>query len=136
MKDFFTEYQELVKQYPEKAVPGIYSIMIQDKVVYIGKSINLLSRYCSHKKHIYNNPKVDKEAKEHKYRIFKQALDKGYQVRFEILTYCQEQELGESEAIFISQYRPVLNYQYPIVGNHRHWRVNKLAKTITLDQII
>ena len=49
---------------------------------------------------------------------------------------CQKEELGKIEAQLIHQYRPVVNVQIPDINNYKKYTVNKLAQTVTLDEII
>ena len=57
---------------------GIYCIKIDGKIVYIGKSMNMLKRVSEHYVCI-------KAGKEKKYRIIAEAQRKGHSVDFDVL---------------------------------------------------
>ncbi len=115
---------------------GIYKITIDNKIVYIGKSKNMLYRLAEHF--------VDfKNPKNHKYRILAEAKRRGHKVRFEkVYDVCSshpfeiEEELGRTEGEFIRRYRPPLNTQIPKETDWRKYEYNSTANTITLEEII
>lgn len=116
--------------------PGIYSISIDDQLVYIGKSNNMLRRLAQHYVGI-------KRRTERKYRIMADAQKQGHRISFDVLYYAQkryrsgvEEEIGEKEAEYIRQYHPALNYQIPKAEDWRKFEVNELAHTITLAEIL
>jgi hypothetical protein len=88
---------------------GIYCIKLDNLVVYIGKSKNMLMRIAEHT--VGTNLK-----KEHKYKIINEARCRGLEVKFDVLYYAQAKqhadlidELGRKEGEYIRLYRPVLN---------------------------
>ena len=58
--------------------PGIYCIKLDDQIVYIGKSENMLRRVAEH----YVG--IQKET-EKKYRILSEARRKGHPITFDVL---------------------------------------------------
>ena len=89
--------------------PGIYCIKINGKIVYVGKSRNMLQRIAEHYVGI-------KTGKEKKYRIMAEAQRKGHSIDFDVLYYATAQtpsaiieEIGDKEGEYIRQYQPVLN---------------------------
>ena len=116
--------------------PGLYCIKIAGKLVYIGKSLNMLDRISSHIVHI------EYPQKSHKYQILHQAREKGYDVEFDVIYYSKagwetvEQDIGENEGRLIRYFRPALNYQIPKEGDYTHYTVNKRAKYVSLEEIL
>lgn len=68
--DELCKNEDLVHRY-QKA--GLYSIHIEDKLVYIGKSRNMLKRLASHMANT-------ETSKSHKYEILRQARDRGLKI--------------------------------------------------------
>ena len=115
---------------------GIYSITINNKIVYIGKSNNILYRMAEHWA-LTTNPK------ENKYKVLAEAKRRNYNVKFNVLYYAKsqtrteiEEEIGEREGYFIRLFRPPLNYQIPNEDNWRTYTGNRGALNISLDQIM
>ena len=115
---------------------GIYSITINNEIVYIGKSNNILYRMAEHWA-LTTNPK------ENKYRVLAEAKRRNYNVKFNVLYYAKsqtrteiEEEIGEREGYFIRLFRPPLNYQIPNEDNWRTYTGNRGALNISLDQIM
>lgn len=86
---------------PKYEHPGIYCIKLDDKIVYIGKSENMLRRVAEH----YVG--IQKET-EKKYRILSEAHRKGHSVTFDVLydakgkRYAEiEEEIGSKEGELI-----------------------------------
>ena len=92
---------------------GIYCIKIDNDIVYIGKSHNMLKRVAQHYVGI-------KSQSELKYRILAEAQRKGHTINFDVLYYATESgynavkdEIGTKEGEYIRQYKPALNTQIP-----------------------
>ena len=116
--------------------PGIYCICINDRIVYIGKSDNMLRRMSQHYVGI-------KRGSERKYRVLAEAKNKGYIVHPDVLYYAKskrkntlEDELGRKEGELIRAYMPALNTQIPKEENWRSYSMNKKAQSITLDELL
>ncbi len=106
--------------------PGIYCIKLNEKIVYIGKSRNMLWRVASHYVGI-------KRGSERKYRILAEAQRKGKTVGFDVLYYAKNKgklaflnEIGEKEGAFIREYRPILNTQIPKEEDWHKWDVEEV----------
>ena len=115
---------------------GVYSITVNNKIVYIGKSNNILYRMAEHWGAM-GNPK------ENKYKVLAEAHRRRYNVRFNVLYTAKsktraeiEEEIGEREGYFIRLYQPPLNTQIPKEENWRSYTVNRGALNISLDQIL
>lgn len=111
--------------------PGIYSISIGDKLVYIGKSRDMLVRIANHLEQIQFNTKTNK------YIVMREAREKGYNLNFDVMQYCEldDQEIADWEARLIQKHMPALNYQIPKIGQSGYY-TNPEALKITLEQII
>lgn len=114
---------------------GVYGILLDGKLVYVGKSVNMLQRMAQHYVQIAT-------PKEHKYEILAQAAHSGHTLRFTVLYYAtgavqnQQNEIGEKEGELIRKHRPPLNYQIPKAENWREYTVNAAAHTITLNELL
>lgn len=125
--------KDLVERYQRA---GLYSISIEDKLVYIGKSRNMLKRLSAH----MANTEFDKA---HKYQILRQARDRGLRIQFNPIYYSQaiteqmiDDDIGYKEAEEIRRHLPPLNYQLPLLDNYHRFEVNKRANTIQLSDIL
>ena len=105
---------------------GIYCIKLNNQIVYIGKSRNMLVRIAEHYVGI-------KKGTECKYRILAEAQRKGFTVDFDVLYYAKNQrywdiveEIGQKEGEYIRTHRPVLNTQIPKAEDWHKWEVNQL----------
>lgn len=121
---------------PKYEHPGIYCIKLDDQIVYIGKSENMLRRVAEH----YVG--IQKET-EKKYRILSEARRKGHPITFDVLydakgkRYEQiEEEIGRKEGELIRQYRPVLNTQIPKAEDWRKWDVNTVNAREVLKELL
>ncbi len=128
--------QDITRKYSH---PGIYSVSIGDRLVYIGKSRDMLCRLAQH---IFYTNNLQ-QTKTHKYRIFALARLMGYEVRFDVMYIATgkkeneiDKEIGEKEAELINRYLPPLNYQIPKMLNYKSFSVNKKANSITLMEIL
>lgn len=116
---------------------GIYCIYINQKLVYIGKSSNMINRVANHCL-LIEGIGEPKDLKPNKYKVLSQAKREGYKITFDVLCYTNEDEdsLGLAEAEQINKYMPKLNTQIPKLGDYRHYDTNHQAQTITLDEIM
>ena len=118
---------------------GIYSIKIDDILVYIGKSQDLLERVAEHIAEIQN---IDQHSS-NKYKVIAQAQRMGHKVSFDILYYSpftsgneMLDDIGFNEGKYIREYLPFLNIQIPNENDYKKYTYNKRAKYITLDSIL
>lgn len=115
---------------------GVYCIKIDNQIVYIGKSHNMLKRVAQH----YAGIQLKTERK---YCILAEAQQKGHAINFDVLYRAKQtrhaaitQEIGELEGEYIRRYSPALNTQIPKADNWRNYEINKSASTITLSEIL
>ena len=116
--------------------PGIYCIKLDDQIIYIGKSENMLRRVAEH----YVG--IQKET-EKKYRILSEARRKGHSITFDVLYDAKgkryaaiEEEIGRKEGELIRQYLPVLNMQIPKAEDWRKWDVNTVDAREVLKELL
>ena len=115
-------YRHLIKQRglcKKYEHAGIYSISIDDRLVYIGKSHNMLKRIAQHMVGI-------KLETEKKYMILAEKKRGGCSINFDVMYYAQcedydsmDEEIGRREGELIRQFMPALNTQIP---NEDNWR--------------
>lgn len=116
---------------------GIYSITIEDKLVYVGKSKDMLIRIANHLKEIEVNQTSNK------YRVLREAKTAGRRIQFDVLYYSPllleeeiDNDIGFKEGELIRSLNPPLNQQIPKIEDFRKYSVNKKAKYITLQEIL
>ena len=92
---------------------GIYCIKVDETIVYIGKSSNMLRRIAQH----YVGVQLQTEKK---YEILAEARRRGHNINFDVLYYAQSTryadklaEIGQKEGEYIRKYQPILNTQIP-----------------------
>lgn len=115
---------------------GIYCICVDDKLVYIGKSHNMLTRVAQHYVGIQTNS-------ERKYRILSEAQRKGHNINFDVLYYAKSQnyyaiteEIGAKEGEYIRKHKPALNTQIPRADNWRKYDYRHIDTKVILDYIL
>ena len=115
---------------------GIYCIKIDDTIVYIGKSHNMLKRVSQHYAAIMGQS-------EKKYRIFAEAQRKGHSINFDVLYHAAEtyypavkEEIGRKEGEYIRQYKPVLNTQIPREDDWRKFDVCAVDAREVLKELL
>lgn len=117
----------------EKA--GIYCIKIDDDIVYIGKSHNMLKRVAQHYVGI-------KSQSELKYRILAEAHRKGHTINFDVLYYATQSgynaikdEIGIKEGEYIRKYKPDLNTQIPKETDYHKFDVCRVQTKEILNNL-
>lgn len=115
---------------------GIYCIKIDDKIVYIGKSANMLWRIAEHYAHIQMGT-------EKKYRIMAEARRKGHNISFDVLYYAKSKghtnqlaEIGEKEGEYIRKHKPILNTQIPKAEDWNRWDMNEVDARKILQTLL
>ena len=115
---------------------GVYSISINNKIVYVGKSMNILHRIAEHWASMTN-------PKENKYKVLAEAKRRKMIVSFDVLYSAKnnirtdiEEEIGEREGYYIRKLMPSLNYQIPKEDDWHAFTTQKGALNISLDQIL
>ena len=131
-KEIIEHYQQVIQQAAGDKYnhSGIYQIFIDDCLVYVGRSQDMLERVSNHMFQIDVNQKTNK------YIQLRRARDQGHKVRFDVLEYCEEDECPYKEAMWIRTLRPPLNMQIPKLDNPASFQYNKRAKTITYEEIL
>lgn len=121
---------------PQFECVGIYAILLDGKIVYIGKSVNILMRMAQHYAQLA-------QGREHKYRILAEATRSGHKMCFTVLYRAKQtdydaitEEIGNMEGRYIRLHRPPLNQQIPKEENWRQFQINKNAQTITLSELL
>ena len=109
---------------------GIYEIFIDDVLVYVGRSADMLTRIANHMYLIDTNKKTNK------YVQLYRAKRAGRRIRFDVLEYCSEEDTKIREAYWINTLRPWLNVQIPKMDNPQSFWYNKDAKVIRYEQIL
>ena len=115
---------------------GIYCIKIDDTIVYIGKSHNMLKRVSQHYAAIMGQS-------EKKYRIFAEAQRKGHSINLDVLYHAAEtyypavkNEIGQKEGEYIRQYKPILNTQIPREDDWRKFDVCAVDAREVLKELL
>lgn len=99
---------ELKNEYWNTA--GVYAIYIEDELVYVGESSSLLNRWIAHKLNtLYDFGQ--KDYKEDKYKIFREAYNLGLKVHCQPLEICENDKyiLRNKENEWIQKLNPLLN---------------------------
>lgn len=114
---------------------GVYGIWIDNRLVYIGKSQNMLMRMAQHYAAM-------SKRNEKKYQILDEARKRGCRIRFNVLHYAREtekaaiaEEIGQKEGEFIRKYLPPLNTWVPQAEDWHRNKRNPAIDTVTLEQI-
>ena len=114
---------------------GVYCIKIDQDIVYIGKSTNMLRRVAQHYVGIQNET-------EKKYRILAEARRKGHSINFDVLYYAKSRnyvdklnEIGEKEGEYIRKYNPILNTQIPKEENWHTFNTQKIDTKSVLAEL-
>lgn len=76
---------------------GIYSISIDNRVVYIGQSADLYSRAISHRHNILNSQELW-------YPLVKSFLERGHKISFNVLESVNPKKLKQKEKDYIFLY--------------------------------
>lgn len=88
---------------------GIYAILINNKIAYIGKSVNCVQRATEHiykmMNALYSNEK--------KYQLLLSAFIGGLTIKIKPFVRCREADLIEQERYYINLYKPPLNTIIP-----------------------
>lgn len=114
---------------------GIYCIKLDNKVVYVGKSRNMLQRIAQHM------AEIDMNDKKNMYNVLRELRD-SHHLSFDVIQDVDgpneeliDGVLGKSEAIWIQLYNPCLNIQHPHLDNYMKYDYCGRAKTITAKEI-
>ena len=128
-------YESLCPQAKNRA--GIYMITVDDVPVYVGQSKNLLLRIASHESAIYD--KENDEYNKTKYKLLREAKEKGHSICFEILHYVSDEDLpllDIIEAWNIDKYNPPLNIIHPEINGHPTYHDNNYKNYTDFERYI
>ena len=106
---------------------GIYGIVVNDRVIYVGQSKKLAQRLAQHVYEIEKKHKTEK-----KYEILDEISDKArydQKIRFTLLE--ETANLNERENYYISELKPILNTMTPD-GKHN---INGLTAKDVLESV-
>lgn len=118
IQQYYTETsQETKDKYEGKS--GIYGIYCDERLVYIGKSTDLLKRFIAHKANTFcvESPEYNSR----KYIELRGAVLKGHSISLKPLEYCDKEDLSAREDFYIDHYQPALNTIIP-GGYGKHTR--------------
>ena len=108
---------------------GCYAIFISDRLVYIGKSINMKRRLQEHIYYIKHPEKYNSiNEGSNKYKVLNEAYNRGFEIRFDVIYYGNDIDIKEVQ--LINNYLPPLNYY--LSPEQR----NDIALSITLNEIL
>ena len=88
-------------------IKGIYCIVVNKCIVYVGKSRNVEQRIQAHWNMIYSNV-----VQENKYNLLHQCLRQKVRIDFYLIEEVEEQKLDEKEQFWIKSLKPILNSMY------------------------
>jgi hypothetical protein len=109
--------KEMMAQLPQEQIDkyygvcGIYGMWIDDKLVYIGQSKNMLWRWLGHKVNTFYDY-GQHDYKEDKYRIMREAVAASHSITFGIIEECKAGYLWLNEHKWIDKLNPVLNMEF------------------------
>ena len=83
---------------------GIYCIVVNKCIVYVGKSRNVEQRIQAHWNMIYSNV-----VQENKYNLLHQCLRQRVRIDFYLIEECDEKKLDQCEQFWIRNLKPILN---------------------------
>ena len=119
--------------------PGCYCITIDNRIVYIGKSVNIYHRFNQHRSRMYSESNTKQK---NLYLVLRLAKRYNKQVSLYPLYWSQKTEEDKiklditlHEAALIRKYLPPLNAEIPKLSGKRDY-INKKAYTTTLAQIM
>ena len=114
---------------------GIYCIKVNEKIVYIGKSGNMLRRIAQHYAGIQRQT-------EKKYAVLAEARRRGHNINFDVLYYAKSDkryqqllEIGKTEGEYIRRYKPFLNTQIPNEQDYHKYETQKVDAAQILKRL-
>lgn len=116
--------QESKDKYEGKV--GIYSITINNEVVYVGKSTNILNRWIAHK--IHTTWPESRDYNSIKYSQMRRALELGYNINMAVIEFCTKDIIDDREKYWIRHYNPAFNTYVPSFDGTR--MIRKQVKKI------
>lgn len=90
--------------YANGATVGIYALLIDGRIVYVGKSRDLPNRAKTHQTNILHSNNAW-------YPLAKEFHERGHVFTMKILTTCEYKDLDKIEEEYIHKLKPLFNYQ-------------------------
>ena len=100
-----------------RGISGIYALIYNNEIIYIGQSVNIGSRLTAHnsknryettKKKMEKEPGCNREKSLAMYDLIRQHRD---DIGFQILKECPIELLNQEEEKYIIKYQPCFNYK-------------------------
>lgn len=107
---------------------GIYAIYVDKEFAYIGQSKNLIGRLGDHYYAIF----FQQKDLEHRYEVLRELHLKSHLITFDVIEYCDKEELRDREAYYIQKYNPPLN----ILTMQGKGSTNDTARKITAEEFL
>ena len=107
---------------------GIYGILIDNKVVYVGKSKNIFKRIRAEGSHIKRIGNDKEQCR--KYELLRAAQDEGHKIAFTIIELCSEEKIDERKDFYLLALKPILNSSLPngVYKDIRNYTLTDLLK--------
>lgn len=110
--------------------PGVYSITVDNEIVYVGKARNMATRIANHM-FMINDASLKTEGEKFKYGELRRAIRNDYIVTFDVIYSSPlssdddnaviDDDIGPQEAKYINMYMPKLNKQIPNLDNYHKY---------------
>lgn len=108
---------------------GIYSISVNNLIVYIGQSKNMLNRIYDHFLYIEGIKEPIHQKK--LYTTLQLCLEQSCSIKFDVVEYCPVKNLDYIEKKYIKKFKPLLNTQFnPCKFNIRNISPERIANFI------
>lgn len=111
-------------------MPGVYSITVDNEIVYVGKARNMATRIANHM-YLIKDAYLKTEGEKFKYGELRRALRNDYIIYFNVLYSSDlsneeeiskiDDDIGPQEAKFINMYMPKLNKQIPDLNDYHKY---------------
>lgn len=134
-KPYVKAYDE---QHPDNQLhqAGVYAILVDGNIAYIGQSKSLIWRLASHESAMCNVE--DDNYKQPKYELLREAQSNGHQVQYTVLFYIPEEDIplmNTIEANEIEKHQPPLNIIHPAINGRPQYKDNRVY-TMDLPQFL
>lgn len=119
---------------------GIYGIYANNKLVYIGQSTQMETRWKAHTSYIISG-RIDYGGNMVRQSVLHFLWDNGFNITFKIICVCTPEELDRAEQEYIFLYQPMLNITYnpnpipapkktPMENLHEWWEYTTYIKEL------
>lgn len=110
--------------------PGVYSITVDNEIVYVGKARNMATRIAHHI-FMIKDALLKTEGEKFKYGELRRAMNNDYIIKFDVIyssllssdddNSIIDDDIGPQEAKYINMYMPKLNKQIPNLDNYHKY---------------